>query len=106
MRTPSQAMNEISYLSDCINEVKSLNLALTSASEKMMSAAERVLMQTEKDVILMDEVRKRFELYTADFSNDVNLNVGGVRFTTSKDTLLAEPDNFFACMIRRYNTVH
>ncbi len=67
----------------------------------MIKAASRIQKQTENDMILMDEVRKRFEGYIARFSNEVRLNIGGTKFTTSKETLLAEPDNFFACMIRR-----
>ena len=74
----------------------------------MLAVANRIQAQTTKDMILMDEVRKRYEGNIASFCNEIHLNIGGSKFTTTKDTLLAEPDNFFACMIRRcsYSLVH
>ncbi len=103
MNTP--ARSDVTLLSECIQEVKSLATAVAQAGDKMFDLAEKSRDRTERDVVLMDNVRNRFEKIASCFSNEVHLNIGGTRFTTSKDTLLAEPDSFFACMIRRSNTV-
>ena len=103
-----QGEEDPSTLSECIQHVLNLQCELKKAGDRMLAVANRIQAQTTKDMILMDEVRKRYEGNIASFCNEIHLNIGGSKFTTTKDTLLAEPDNFFACMIRRcsYSLVH
>jgi hypothetical protein len=88
-------------LEDCMKDVLIKQSAFVTASAILCAKVQKVKLQTEKDIILMEQVRKHYEENVSVFSKEVHLNIGGARFTTSKETLLAEPDNFFACMVRR-----
>jgi hypothetical protein len=88
-------------LEDCLRDVQIKQSAFVKATETLCAKVQRIKLQVEKDIILMEQVRKQYEENIAIFSDEVHLNIGGARFTTSKETLLAEPDNFFACMVRR-----
>lgn len=88
-------------LEDCLKDVLVKQSAFVAATEMLCAKVQKIKLQTEKDLILMEQVRKQYEENISVFSNEVHLNIGGARFTTSKETLLAEPDNFFACMVRR-----
>ncbi len=88
-------------LEDCLKDVLVKQSAFVAATEMLCAKVQKIKLQTEKDLILMEQVRKQYEENISVFSNEVHLNIGGARFTTSKETLLAEPDSFFACMVRR-----
>jgi hypothetical protein len=93
--------NEECDLEECLRDVLSQQAVFVKATEMLCEKVKKIQIQTGNDMILMEHVRKKYEKNISVFSNEVHLNIGGARFTTSKDTLLAEPDNFFACMVRR-----
>jgi hypothetical protein len=88
-------------LEDCLKDVIVKQSAFVTATEVLCAKVQKIKLQAEKDLILMEQVRRQYDENISVFRDEVHLNIGGVRFTTSKETLLAEPDNFFACMVRR-----
>ena len=57
--------DELPTLSECIQQVLNLQFALDKAGGNIIKAASRIQKQTEADMILMDDVRKRYEGYVA-----------------------------------------
>jgi hypothetical protein len=96
------SFNDFSSFPTIVDEVLFQQDESVKASRQLCSAIEGMKKQIQEDLILMDEVRKYYEKNIFEFQDEIKLNVGGTRFTTSKATLLTARDSFFSCMMRRF----
>ena len=90
-------LNE-SSIKICATKIVALQGTLIRLSSLLCDEIQRVSDRVSKDVVIMDSVRRKYEDNIVQLQGQVNLNVGGAKFTTSTETLLAVPDSFsLAC---------